>query len=136
LDALTYPLAAHRDAVYTASGRPIAELTLERVLAGELAPDDVRVGPETLRLQAEFAERGGNPQLADNLRRGAELTAFADDELLRFYELLRPGRATGAEMDEAGPTAVRRSSARRVPRMSGGALRSEDAGSRHPHRHG
>ena len=29
--------------------------------------------PATLRLQADFAEQGGNPQLAENLRRGAEL---------------------------------------------------------------
>lgn len=97
---LTYPLSAHRDAVRTASGRPVSSLTLERVLTGDVLPEDVRIAPETLRLQAEFAERGGNPQLAENLRRGAELTAFADDELLAFYESLRPGRATAAQLDE------------------------------------
>jgi propanediol dehydratase small subunit len=95
---LSYPLSDQRAAVRTASGATVSSITLERVLAGEVAPGDVRVAPATLRLQAEFAERGGNLQLAENLRRGAELTAFDDDELLAFYEALRPGRATEAEM--------------------------------------
>ena len=60
----------------------------------------MRISPETLRLQAEFAAKGGNPQLAANLTRGAELCSFSDDELLDFYELLRPGRATARQMDE------------------------------------
>jgi propanediol dehydratase small subunit len=101
---LTYPLAdGGRDAVRTASGHRVSEITLEAVLAGESGSDDVRVSPETLRLQATFAE-GGNPQLADNLRRGAELAAFGDDELLEFYEKLRPGRSTAAELDELAVT--------------------------------
>jgi propanediol dehydratase small subunit len=86
--------------VRSATGVPVSELTLDRVVRGDVQAVDVRVGPETLRLQADFAEQGGNPQLADNLRRGAELCAFTDDELLRFYETLRPGRATAEEMDE------------------------------------
>jgi propanediol dehydratase small subunit len=98
---LRYPLGGGpRDAVHTASGLAVSDLTLEHALAGEVDSDDLRIAPETLRLQAEFAEDGGNRQLAENLRRGAELCAFADDELLRFYELLRPGRATRAQMDE------------------------------------
>jgi propanediol dehydratase small subunit len=97
---LTYPLSDSREQVHTASGLAVAEVTLERVVAGEIGAPDVRISPETLRLQADFAEQGGNPQLAENLRRGAELTAFSDDELLRVYETLRPGRATPAEMDD------------------------------------
>ncbi len=98
---LTYPLGRDsRHAVRSATGLAVSELTLDRVLAGEVGPEDVRISPATLRLQADFAERGGNPQLAENLRRGAELTAFADDELLAFYDRLRPGRSTAAELDE------------------------------------
>ena len=97
---LTYPLSdGARDVVRTASGHAVSEITLDAVLAGEIGPDDVRVSAETLRLQAGFAERGGNPQLAENLRRGAELTTFSDEELLRFYEMLRPGRSPAAELD-------------------------------------
>jgi propanediol dehydratase small subunit len=98
---LSYPLAAgSRDAVRTASGRAVPEITLERVIAGEVGAEDVRVSPETLRLQADFAERGGNRQLAENLRRGAELVGFGDEELLAFYDRLRPGRSTAAELGE------------------------------------
>ena len=102
---LSYPLAASgRDAVGGAGGRTVSELTLAAVLAGEIGPDDVRVNPGTLRLQAGFAEQGGNRQLAENLRRGAELASFSDEELLRFYEMLRPGRSSAAELDSLAGT--------------------------------
>ena len=110
---LTYPLSAGpRNAVRAASGTPLSEITLDAVLAGDVTPDDMRVAPETLVLQADFAESGGNPQLAENLRRGAELVAFSDDELLRFYEMLRPGRSTGAELDELAGTLAERGAER------------------------
>jgi len=106
---LTYPLSdGGREAVLTASGRPVSAITLDAVLAGEIEESDVRIAGETLVLQAEFAERGGNRQLGENLRRGAELVAFSDDELLAFYEKLRPGRSTAVELDElAGSLATR-----------------------------
>ena len=102
---LRYPLAVtSRDAVRTASGKAVAEITLDGVVSRQLGPEDVAVAPETLRLQADFAEAGGNPQLAENLRRGAELTAFSDDELLQFYEMLRPGRSSADELDSLART--------------------------------
>ena len=73
------------------SGRPIEELTLEAAVRGDLSPADLRVHPDTLRHQAEVAEAHGNPQLGENLRRAAELTALPDDEVLAIYEALRPG---------------------------------------------
>jgi propanediol dehydratase small subunit len=97
---LSYPLATtSRDSVRTASGKTVAEITLDQVVSGQVGSKDVAVAPETLLLQADFAEAGGNPQLAENLRRGAELTAFSDDELLQFYEMLRPGRSSADELD-------------------------------------
>jgi propanediol dehydratase small subunit len=99
--ALRYPLGqSARGAIRTASGLPVADVTLERVASGEVGADDLRIAPETLRLQADFAEQGGNPQLAENLRRGAELATFADSELLTFYDRLRPGRSTASELEE------------------------------------
>lgn len=96
----SYPLAEHgRGEAHTASGRLVSELSLDAVVRGELTPDDIRISPEVLRQQADFAQAGGNPQLADNLRRGAELIAFTDEELLELYESLRPGRASAAELD-------------------------------------
>jgi propanediol dehydratase small subunit len=95
-----YPLAEHgRDSARTLSGRAVPEISLAAVVRGDVAPSDIRISPEVLRQQADFAEQGGNPQLADNLRRGAELVAFSDEELLDLYESLRPGRASAAELD-------------------------------------
>jgi propanediol dehydratase small subunit len=82
------------------SGRPLSEITLEALVSGELGPADLRIHPETLRVQAAVADGHGNPQLADNLRRAAELTAVDDADLLAFYEALRPGRATAVELEE------------------------------------
>lgn len=110
---LTYPLAeSGRDVVRTAGGKRVSEITLDAVLADEVGPDDVRVSPETLRLQAGFAEEAGNPQLAENLRRGAELIAFSDEELLRFYEMIRPGRSSAAELDALAATLAERGAER------------------------
>jgi propanediol dehydratase small subunit len=81
------------------SGRAVEELTLDRVLARELEPDDTRISAATLEHQAEVAERHGRPQLAANLRRAAELTAFNDTEILALYEALRPRRSTAEELD-------------------------------------
>lgn len=57
-----------------------------------------QISPDTLRHQAEVARVAGFTQLAENLRRAAELTAVPNDELLRMYELLRPGRSTLDEL--------------------------------------
>jgi propanediol dehydratase small subunit len=100
LAELSYPLGSgSREAVASATGRAVAEITLDAVGAGGVGPADVAISAETLRLQAEFARRGGNRQLGENLGRAAELVAFGDDELLRFYEMLRPGRSSAQELD-------------------------------------
>jgi len=80
------------------SGKPVADLTLEAVRAGEVSVADLRIHPETLERQAVVAEQHGNPQLAHNLRRAAELTKLPDEEVLAIYEALRPGRSTTAEL--------------------------------------
>jgi propanediol dehydratase small subunit len=105
---LSYPLGNGRDAVRTASGKTVAAIMLDAVVSGRIGSEDVAVAPETLLLQARFAEEGGNPQLAENLRRGAELTAFSDDELLRFYDMLRPGRSSANELDSLAATLAER----------------------------
>ena len=106
---LSYPLGdGGRAQVRSATGKPVAEITLDAVLAGALGPADVAVSADTLGLQADFARRGGNPQLGENLRRAAELVAFEDDELLRFYEMLRPGRSSAEELDALAGALARR----------------------------
>ncbi len=60
--------------------------------------DSFQISPNTLRHQAEVAKDAGFTQLAENLRRAAELTAVPNETLLKMYELLRPGRSTQAEL--------------------------------------
>jgi propanediol dehydratase small subunit len=76
----------------------VDDLTLDAVRAGEVGLADLRIHPETLERQAVIAERHGNPQLAANLRRAAELTRLPDEEVLAIYEALRPGRSTAVEL--------------------------------------
>jgi propanediol dehydratase small subunit len=82
----------------SASGRPLDAITAEAAGRGELSMADLQISAETLRAQAQVARQGGYPQLAENLTRAAELTAVPNAEMLRMYNLLRPGRATGAEL--------------------------------------
>ncbi len=92
---LEYPLGEfHRDHLTTRSGRRLSELSLERVLCGDVAPDDVSVSAETLAQQARIALEAGFDQVAQNLSRAAEMTRIPDAELLEIYEALRPGRST------------------------------------------
>ena len=84
--------------VQALSGRPVEGLTVAAVRAGEIGLADLRIHPDTLERQAVVAEEHGNPQLADNLRRAAELTLLPDDEVLAIYEALRPGRSTAAQL--------------------------------------
>ena len=86
------------------SGRPVEELTLEAVRRGEIGLEDLRIHPETLEWQASVAEQHANPQLAENLRRAAELTRLDDGEVLAIYAALRPGRATPAELNALADT--------------------------------
>jgi propanediol dehydratase small subunit len=82
------------------SGRAIGELTLEAVRRGELGLPDLRIHPETLERQAAVAAAHSNPQLAENLRRAAELTRLSDEEVLAIYDALRPGRSSPGKLTD------------------------------------
>jgi propanediol dehydratase small subunit len=84
--------------VHTASGRTLDELNIESICAGELTADDFRISGETLRHQADAAEAAGYWQLAENLRRAAEVTGISNQEVLDIYNALRPSRSTYNEL--------------------------------------
>jgi len=86
------------DGIRALSGTPVERLTVEAVRAGEVGVADLRIHPDTLERQAVVAQEHSNPQLADNLRRAAELTRLPDEEVLAIYEALRPGRSTAAQL--------------------------------------
>jgi propanediol dehydratase small subunit len=92
----SYPLIDHADDLHAMSGRPLREVTLDAL--EDLSITDVQISPATLRAQAEIARQAGFRQLATNLTRAAELTAVPNAELLRMYEMLRPQRASQAEL--------------------------------------
>jgi propanediol dehydratase small subunit len=97
--ASDYPLGAARpDLVTTPDGTPLAELTLERLRAGDLGAEELRATAETLSRQAEVAAAAGRPELARNLRRAAELASVPADTILELYTALRPHRSTSAEL--------------------------------------
>ncbi|MBX3012436.1 MAG: hypothetical protein KF832_13055 [Caldilineaceae bacterium] len=105
--AIKYPLMENAaDELQAASGRPVAAIGVETL--AELSPDDLRIGAATLRAQAAVAHQAGFTQLAENLTRAAELTAVPNDELLRMYEIMRPGRSTYAQLQALATTLAER----------------------------
>jgi len=86
--------------VRTLSERRIDELNLDALRAGELTAEDFRISGEVLRQQADAAERAGYRQLAENLRRAAELTRVSNEEVFEIYSALRPGRTTYRQLVE------------------------------------
>ena len=82
----------------TPSGIAFDEITLDAVLNGKINMQDLRVTAEALELQAQVSEEAGRTQLAENLRRAAELVDVPEDEILEIYAALRPGRATSPEL--------------------------------------
>lgn len=80
------------------SGSDSADLTLDRLARDEIEADDVRIHPDTLERQAETARAHGNPQLAENFRRAAEMALMSEAEVMALYDGLRPHRSTAAEL--------------------------------------
>ena len=108
-----YPLIDHAaEHLRAASERSLAEITLDAAADGALSIEDLQIHADTLRAQAEIARAAGYRQLAANLTRAAELARVPNDEVLRVYELLRPGRASFAELIALAELLERRYDAR------------------------
>jgi propanediol dehydratase small subunit len=75
------------------------KFTVQAAVDGKLTLADLRMDPATLAHQAAVAEAGGNPQLAENFRRAAELTNIDDEEVMNLYEALRPHRSTAEQLE-------------------------------------
>ena len=98
-----YPLGEHaRDKVRSRTGKSLDELTLENLRAGKVGAEDLTIHPDTLRDQADIAEEHGFPQLAQNLRRAAELALVPNEKVLAVYEALRPYRVTHDQLVALG----------------------------------
>ena len=75
------------------------KFTVQAAVDGNLELSDLRMDPLTLAHQAVIAEEGGNPQLAQNFLRAAELATIDDEEVMNLYEALRPHRSTAEELE-------------------------------------
>lgn len=94
-----YPLATKRpEWIKTPTGKDLEDITLDKVMSGEVTPEDVRISPETLEIQAKIAEAANQKAIARNFRRAGELIAVPDNRILEIYNAMRPGRSTKAEL--------------------------------------
>jgi propanediol dehydratase small subunit len=75
------------------------DFSVEAAVDGNLTLADLRMDPATLAHQAVVAEEGGNPQLAENFLRAAELALIDDEDVMQLYEALRPHRSTAEELE-------------------------------------
>jgi propanediol dehydratase small subunit len=82
------------------SGIDADEISVDAIRRGDITLDDVRIHPDSLKHQAQVAKRNGNPQLAENFLRAAELTDLSDVEVMALYEALRPHRSTTQQLLE------------------------------------
>lgn len=111
------------ESIRSGSGKPLDELTIDALRAGQLAPEDFRISREQLDVQAAAAEAAGYHQLGANLRRAAELTLLPNEQVFELYEKLRPGRATAAELESLA-TGL---DARHMPRVAAFIREAADA---------
>src|SRR5437762_4070467 len=94
LTVADYPLAETQpDRVKGKRGKTLSEITLDEVMTGAVAMDDLRITPQALNAQAEISRAAGRPTLALNFERAAELVEVPQAFVMEVYELLRPGRA-------------------------------------------
>jgi propanediol dehydratase small subunit len=94
LGVADYPLAEKRpELVKGKGGKPLDAITLDAVNRFEVSMSDLSITAEALVRQAEVARDAGRPTLASNFERASELCDVPQDEIMRIYELLRPGRA-------------------------------------------
>lgn len=90
----------------------MSDITVENAVDGKLGLGDLRMDPAALAHQAAVAEEGGNPQLAENFLRAAELATIDDEEVMGLYEALRPHRSTAAELEQLRVSLVDRGAPR------------------------
>lgn len=96
-----YPIQEkHPELIKTPTNKTLDDITIDKVVSGDITSKDIRVAPETLELQAQVAESAGRKPLAKNLRRAAELTAVPDNRIIEVYNALRPNRSTKEELLE------------------------------------
>jgi propanediol dehydratase small subunit len=103
-----YPLAERRpELVRGRRGKGLVDLTLDKVLSGEVEMEDLRITPDALLQQAEIARDASRATLAGNFERASEMADLPQEFIMEVYELLRPGRAPDKTALEAAAARLR-----------------------------
>ena len=99
LNVDSYPLGEKNpDLIQSPTGKKLDDLTLEKLVNGEINSKDLKIRPETLYMQADIAEAANRRAFARNLRRAAELISVEDEKILDIYNALRPNRSSKQEL--------------------------------------
>lgn len=89
-----YPLAEKQPkTVIGARNKNLDELTMDAVMDGSISMEDLRITPRALEQQAQISRSVGRVELAENFERAAEMARIPQEQIMRIYELLRPGRS-------------------------------------------
>ena len=84
---MRYPFAEYeKDAITSKTGRKFTDITLEEVMKGHIAPDDIKISKDMLKAQGQVAREAGNDPMEKNFERAAELVDVPDDVILKMYE--------------------------------------------------
>ena len=96
---MQYPLGEHeKEKITSRTGNQLTDITLDEVLKGHVAPDDIKISKEMLKAQGQVAKGNGNAPMEKNFERAAELVDVPDDVILKMYDKLRPNRSTKLEL--------------------------------------
>ena len=96
---MQYPLGEHeKEKITSRTGKKLTDITLDEVLKGHVAPDDIKISKEMLKAQGRVAKENGNAPMEKNFERAAELVDVPDDVILKMYDKLRPNRSTKLEL--------------------------------------
>lgn len=96
---MKYPLAEHeKENITSKTGKKFTDITLDEVMKGHIAPDDIKISKEILKAQGQVALEADNAPMAKNFERAAELVDVPDEVILKMYDKLRPNRSTKLEL--------------------------------------
>lgn len=96
---MKYPLGENeRDKISSKTGKKLDDITLEAVKRGDVTAEDIKISKEMLRRQGQVAIEADSPPMARNFERAAELVDVPDEVILQMYNMLRPNRATKAQL--------------------------------------
>jgi propanediol dehydratase small subunit len=96
---MKYPLGEYeREKITSKTGKKLDDINLEEIKKGNITGEDIKISKEMLRKQGQVAMEADNPPMARNFERAAELVDVPDEVILKMYNMLRPNRATKAEL--------------------------------------